>query len=135
MLLHFRAAFCVVCFMLGSGFFMAQVATAVFRITDLKNDPIAFATVVVYPMPDTVHKQQGITDSLGSISFTLAISQPYLVRVTAVGFRPFEKAILLKEAKTVFVFSLADISKTLNNVVVNSTRPLMRQEDDKTIVD
>lgn len=135
MLLLARTAFTILFFLVSVSRLMAQEATAVFRVTDAQKTPIAFATVVVLPMPDSANKHQGITDSSGSIAFALSLSRPYLVRITAVGYQPLEKSILSKDTKTVFHFTLAEISKTLNNVVVNATRPLMRQEDDKTIVD
>ncbi|MFI5129615.1 MAG: outer membrane beta-barrel protein, partial [Chitinophagales bacterium] len=38
-------------------------------------------------------------------------------------------------AQSSFTFSLEDLPKTLSGVVVTSSKPLMRQEDDKTIID
>src|SRR5439155_8995767 len=50
-------------------------------------------------------------------------------------YRPFEKTIMIIAGQAVFTFSLESLSKTLNEVVVRSSKPLMRQEDDKTVVD
>src|SRR5690606_32643235 len=59
----------------------------------------------------------------------------YTIRVSAVDFQPFEKNIALKGDQTVFDLMLLPVSGTLDQVIVRATKPLIRQEDDKTIID
>ena len=131
----FRTALLVLSFFLSINVIQAQQAHARFRVSDARNEPLPFATLWVVPLPDTVHSQQKITDSLGEAGFLLNPGRPYRVRITAVGFETLEKAITVKNEGQQFRYTLVETSKTLNNVVVNSSRPLLRQEDDKTIVD
>jgi iron complex outermembrane recepter protein len=112
-----------------------QNTTVNFKILSPSNEAIPFATVTVLSVPDTSVQQQKITDSLGSVSFILLQSRPYLVRVTSINYDPIEKSITIKGDNPSFVFNAEQQSRSLGNVTVIAQRPLMRQEDDKTIVD
>jgi iron complex outermembrane recepter protein len=113
----------------------SQNTTVNFKIVSSSNEAIPFATVTVMSVPDTSVQQQKVTDSLGSASFILIQSRPYLVRVTSINFDPIEKSITVKGDNPSFVFTAEQQSRSLGNVTVIAQRPLMRQEDDKTIVD
>jgi len=86
-------------------------------------------------MPDSVNIQQKVADTLGHVKFTLAQNGQYFVSITAVNYEPIEKRITVKGSTPVFTFTADHSAKTLGGVTVTATRPLMRQEDDKTIVD
>lgn len=127
--------FCLALFLLGFTQLKAQQTTVRFKITDPKNEPVPFATVVVIAVPDTVHQQTKTTDATGMVSFQLFQSRPYTIKISSVNFQPLEKKITITDDNPLFNFILKPSSSTLNNVVVTATRPLTRQEDDKTIVD
>ena len=112
-----------------------QKTNTTFRIVTSKNEPVAFASVTVISVPDTIHIQRKVSDSSGKVIFNLDQQHPYLVRISATNHVPIEKAISINGDHPVFTFTAEPIVKSLKNVVVNSTRPIMRQEDDKTIVD
>ena len=112
-----------------------QKTNVTFKIIATGKEPVGFATVAIISVPDTINKEIKITDSSGSVIFLLEQMHPYLVRVSAVNKEPLEKAITVRGDNPIFTFILDPLAKTLENVVVNTTRPLMRQEDDKTIVD
>ncbi len=57
------------------------------------------------------------------------------VNITSINYQPIEKGITVSGSKTVFSFSAEPLGKTFETAVVTSKKPLMRQEDDKTIVD
>ncbi|MDB5253546.1 MAG: TonB-dependent receptor plug, partial [Flaviaesturariibacter sp.] len=69
------------------------------------------------------------------VSFSLQTGSQYIVTVTSVNYAPLEKGISITGASPTFLFVMEGSGKTLNAVVVTSTRPVIRQEDDKTIVD
>lgn len=112
-----------------------QQTTITFKIQNISKEPLAFATVQLISVPDTLNKQQKISDSSGVVSFTVMLERPYLVRITSVNHEPIEKAITVKSDNAVFTYTAEPLSKSLKAVVVTSTKPLIRQEDDKTIVD
>jgi len=105
------------------------------RITNNSKEPVPFATISVLSVPDTVHKQEKITDSNGSARFRLIQMKPYLIRVTSVNFQTVAKNITIKGDNPTYTLVTSKSTKSLPDVVVTATKPLMRQEDDKTIVD
>jgi iron complex outermembrane recepter protein len=119
----------------GFGQANAQETTVRFKIINQKNEPLPFTTVVIVSVPDTIHKQTKITDSAGLVSFQLLQSRPYLVRVSSATYQTMERKITITTDNPLFSFTLQPSVSTLKNVIVTTTRPLIRQEDDKTIVD
>jgi hypothetical protein len=113
----------------------AQQTNVFIKVINPSKEPIPSATVTVVSVPDTIHQQTNITDSSGTISFQLVPQHPYIVRVSSVNYRPLERNITVKGDNPIFTFTLEPASKSLSNVVVTATRPLMRQEEDKTIVE
>jgi len=105
------------------------------KLLNNKKEPVASATVSIIPVPDTVNKVQKVTDSSGSAVFSLMKDRPYKVEITSVGYQSIEKSFIVRNDNAVFGFSLIEISKSLAKVEVVAKKPLMRQEDDKTIVD
>lgn len=112
----------------------AQQSVVSFKVVNSKNQPVSFATVRVMQMPDS-SAQEKVADSLGMAQFNLIQNGQYLIRVTSVNFEAVEKRITVKGETASFIITAESSSKTLSGVTVTATRPVMRQEDDKTIVD
>ena len=99
-----------------------------------KREPISSASVVVINRTDTLQTTTNIADSIGLVSFRLSAGQ-YFVRISSVNYQPVEKEIIVSSHQTFFNFTAEPLPKTLSDVVVTSKKPLMTQEDDKTIID
>lgn len=112
----------------------AQQSAVSFRIINSNNQPVPFATIKVTQLPDS-SSQERVADSLGLANFMLVQNGQYLVRVTSINYEPAEKRITVKTGSSSFTIIASSAAKTLGNVTVTATRPVMRQEDDKTIVD
>jgi iron complex outermembrane recepter protein len=112
----------------------AQTVTVSFRITDKKNDRVPFATLSIFDRADSSQTIQLVADSNGKAATQLTKDVQYLVKITAVNYKPIEKGIRVGSQNN-YTFVLEELSKTLKEVVVTSNKPLIRQEDDKTIVD
>jgi iron complex outermembrane receptor protein len=113
----------------------AQSTRVTIKVNAAANEPVSFATVTILSVPDTVNQQQRITDSAGTVIFQLEQSRPYRIRVTSINYAQQEKAITIKGDNPVYTFTIQEVGKSLSGVVVTASRPIMRQEDDKTIVD
>jgi len=113
----------------------AQEIPVTFKIINQKKEPVAFATVTVVNRTDTLQSDKKISDSSGILTFNLSKANQYIVSITSVNYQELEKGIAVSSSQHSFTFQLEEASKTLSGVVVKSSRPLMRQEDDKTIVD
>ena len=105
------------------------------KAVNSKNEGIAAATFKVTLRSDSLQVKQNIADSNGIASFSLQQNKQYKVEISSVNFFPVEKGITVSASKTFFVFTLQSSGKTLQEVTVASSKPLMKQEDDKTIVD
>ena len=114
----------------------AQQPPISFKIVTIKNEPLPFTTIKVLSVADSINMQQKLSDSSGLAYFNLVHGHAYTIEVTSVNHKPFSKSISINGTETFFTLVLEAEEKTLENiVVVSSSRPLMRQEDDKTIID
>jgi hypothetical protein len=105
------------------------------KIQNAQKEPVSFATVKLVMVLDSTQALQKITDSSGIAVFDLLPSTSYRVTVSAINYMDLQKDITVAGNTQVFSFVLETSSKTLNTVVVTSSRSMIRQEDDKTIVD
>ncbi len=114
----------------------AQQVKATFRIIDRDSIPIPFAQIQVIGTPDSVTERFGdIADSTGRVAFTLTQGHRYIARVHAINYKPSIKNILIIGDHPAFVMVAETDTKSLKDVQITAKRPLLRQEDDKTIVD
>lgn len=121
--------------LLLTGLLQAQNLPVTFRITNAKKEPVAFASVTVTKYNDSLKTITKVADSSGIAKFQLEKRSQYLLRITAVDYLPVEKGITISGEQTFFNIVAERASKSLNEVVVTSKKPLIRQEDDKTIID
>jgi len=117
-----------------TGLLQAQNISITIRLQNEKKEPVAYASVSAFNRLDSTLAQQQVSDSNGQVRFQLAKGQ-YRIEVLALSYQVFEKNILVGSGKADFPFTLEESGKTMERVVLRSSRPLMRQEDDKTIVD
>ena len=113
----------------------AQQTEVHLRLFSLKKEAIPFATFKVAPANDSTQMYQKVSDSTGSVVFPLKTGSTYQVSVTAVGFAPVEKRIIITPGSASFNFTTHPVAQSLNTIVVTANRPVMRQEEDKTVVD
>jgi hypothetical protein len=113
----------------------AQDSPVTIHLQSLKKEPLPFASVTVINRLDSSQVIRQVADSNGTSRFMLVKGQQYIVRVNALNYLPFEKNISATANTPAFRFTLETAGKTMEGVVLRSTRPLIRQEDDKTIVD
>lgn len=124
---------CIVCLFVFSA--AAQQTSIRFKVVNAKQQPVSFASLTLVMMPDSSIRQQHVADSNGVAVFTQVAPGQYGVKATSINYEPIEKNITVKDGSSEFTIVMANAAKTLSGVTVTATRPLMRQEDDKTIVD
>ncbi|MEO7292633.1 MAG: carboxypeptidase regulatory-like domain-containing protein, partial [Ginsengibacter sp.] len=132
-------SFCFIIFTIVLYFFhplcaQAQQTVVTIKIVNAKREPLPFASVSVTSVKDSTKAIHKVSDSSGTLTFNLAHEQ-YLVAVSSVNYAPFQKGITVKSDHPVFTFIAEISSKSLQGVNIVSSRPVMRQEDDKTIID
>ncbi len=112
----------------------AQVVSLQISLKTSAGDSITNASIQIYSLPDTLLLASRVSGP-GMNKFSIKPFSKYLVRVSAVDFLPVEKMITVADKPIPVTIELKTKNKTLRSVTVTSKKPLLRQEDDKTIVD
>ncbi len=97
-----------------------------------KNEPVQAATVKVYGGGGSILEEKIL---LPGTYFSLPENNGYLFLITAASIAPVEKKLLLGNRDTTLTIIAAASVKNMEGVVVTSRKPLVTQQDDKTIVD
>ena len=113
----------------------AQNITVTFKVTNSKKEPVTFATISVASRTDSTQIIKKVADSSGMAKFNLTKGGQYNVNITSVNYQPIDKGIILSGNQSFFSFVAERLPKNMEAVVVTSKKPLITQEDDKTIVD
>jgi len=113
----------------------AQDLPVTIRIINDKREPVSLATITVTNRLDSTFSLKKIADSSGTAVFNLKKNVQYNINITSVNYQPLDKGILVSGDKAVYTFQAEAAAKTLGAVVIKSQKPVIRQEDDKTIVD
>lgn len=130
-----RLIFLLFPFILLSGAVYAQDASVRIHVVSSKKENLPLATVQLISVADSTYTLSRSTDSAGVALFAALTGGQYKVRVSSVSYLAAEQGIAVKPGQSSVTITLQPESKALSGVVVTASRPLMRQEDDKTIVD
>ena len=115
----------------------AQTKTTTLKIfaQAAKNDSVSNATIQLFLLPDTVLTASQVYHKNGN-NFPVTQFAKYLVTVSCVGFATSSKTINITDKPVATTYILKRSTSNLQNVTVISTKkPLIKQEDDKTVVD
>jgi hypothetical protein len=99
-----------------------------------KTDTAAGVTLQLYLLPDTLLVASKVANS-SVTGFTVTQFSKFILRLSSVTFENTEKTIGVLDKPVTTTFFLKRKNTTLGNVMVVSKKPLIKQEDDKTIVD
>ena len=110
-----------------------QMAPLKLSVVDKKSQSIAFANITIQTI-DSVMPQNLVADSNGIASILLAPGKLYKIKTSAVGYQMDNRTIKFENLNSVKI-ELKERNDQLKEVVVTSTKPLIRQEDDKSVVD
>ncbi len=114
---------------------LAQTQILKIRLVDRTNAPIVGSNVVVKERLDTNKVQFGSTDTAGIVVFNAKNGQQLFINATFIGFKTLKQGITVSEKQTNFRFVLEEQAEILRGVEVVTKKLLIRQEDDKTVVD
>lgn len=103
-------------------------------IAETKADTLTGATLQLFSLPDSQLITTQAVDKAGN-RFNVRSFSKYLLNMTAVGYGSLERVVsVTSKSITIQLYPQKNI-RALSGVVVVSKKPLVRQEDDKTIVD
>ena len=104
------------------------------NLSSLKKDSLSNITLQLYLLPDTSLIASQVYKTGGN-SFSVTKFSKYIVRVSSVGFESTEKKVAIADKLVTVSIIIKRKTTDLQNVTVISKKPLIKQEDDKTIVD
>jgi len=116
----------------------AHSQTISIKVELLENNktPIVGATVKLTDRADTTQALFGITDRIGQAKFEAVVGNQYLLEAAYIGFAPLQKGLKVTAATSLYRFFMVEDATTLEAVIIKAKKkPLIRQEDDKTIID
>ena len=90
-------------------------------VKDIVNDPVSYATVVLYSLPDTTQISYSITDLEGRFELKSSKSKELLLQVSFIGYKTIYTPAVNGQTITLEEDQLA-----LDEVVVNGTRPISK---------
>jgi iron complex outermembrane recepter protein len=108
--------------------------TLTISVLETDKKPLPGAAVELKSITDSA-KMVALTDNTGMAVFEKLPQGIYTLHITFLGFQPVEKTILVKSVKQRYEFQLSEEALSLGEVTVKGNRPLIRQEDDKMIID
>jgi len=124
----------IVLFLSFSIFSTAQQYSILIKVLDAKNNPVGFANIIVVNKTDTTKRINAISDSIGLAKINIAPKNTYQIKASAIGYKKFIKEYTLNEQSSIAI-KLTEDPNQLKEVVVKSTKALIRQEEDKSVVD
>lgn len=111
----------------------AQQFPFTLKVTDQKSVPLEFAAISIWA--DSTKKLNNLSDSLGYSTFLLDSAGTYTISISMVGFKKTQQRIAISASNAGQTIILQASNNALKEIVVSSAKPMMRQEDDKTIID
>ncbi len=112
----------------------SQIVKLTIRVAEANKKPIIGATVQLISRADSNLKYFAIADSAGIAQLNLKQGQ-YRIAISSVGFKSLSKGIVVAPQRVFFEYFLEPYVNDLQQITVTARKPLMTQEEDKTIVD
>ncbi len=105
------------------------------RLQESSGQPVIGANLQLIDTRDTTRRLYAVSDTAGRAQFTVPVSVKYQLRATSVGYKPLLRNVVSVTAAEGLRFVMEPDNVMLQAVSVTAAKPLVRQEDDKTIVD
>lgn len=119
--------------MMMSAVLQAQVRNVQVNVLNNKQEAIELATVSLFRLPDSsvIKRQPGNKKPV----FSVSINTTYLLHVTSAGMQEIYRAFTVDDSTFAITVDMQPNISNLQGVTIVAKRPLIKQDDDKTIVD
>jgi len=105
-------------------------------IVDNNNQPQPYANIIIYQEGESNPLTGAVSDDNGNYQFNDLEQGKYSLEVSLLGFKTEKTDVFeLKTEAQTFNFTLKEESQSLDEVVIKSKRPVIRQTAEKLIVD
>jgi iron complex outermembrane recepter protein len=124
----------IMCFCLQQANAQNKTTTLKVYIQSGKNDSVYNSSIQLYLLPDTTLQATQLFKPGGN-SFTVTHFSKYIIKASSIGFETVSKTINVTDKPVTAALFLKRSTTNLKAVTVVAKKPLIKQEDDKTIVD
>lgn len=104
------------------------------HIFNEQNEPLPGATVSLRH-EELQREYHSIADSSGIVQFGMLPEGNYTIQVRFIGYQLHQAKIVVADSTYRYDVVLSAVAKSLREVTVTAARPIIRQEDDKMIID
>src|SRR5688572_1943075 len=126
----------VLCLLLSSTLFAQREVSGV--VTDIDNNPLTGATVLLKKLPDTILVRSMISDEKGQFVFAGIREGQYVVQLSAVGYvdltTPSFALDSNRQSYTLAPIRLQKRETTMSGVTVRTTKPFLERQVDRTVM-
>ena len=105
------------------------------KIVDEQNEPLPFANILLLKIGEDATPKGTVSDENGNYSFEKITSGKYKIEISMLGFTTYKIPEFDVNGNKTFNITLKEETQTLNEVVVKSKRPVIKQTAEKLIVD
>lgn len=112
---------------------VAQTVKLNIVVLNNKKETLQNVTGALYQLPDSILKSKKVITR--ESYFTVLPNNSYVLKLSASGMQNLVKPITISDTSVVITIEMAEKINNLGNVTIVSRKPLVKQEDDKTIVD
>lgn len=105
------------------------------KIVDEQNQSLPFANIILYKIGSNENPQGTVSNDDGTFKLDKITSGKYRIEISMLGFETYKiKEFEINSNKT-YNITLKENTQTLNEVVIKSKRPVIKQTSEKLIVD
>ncbi len=105
------------------------------KIVDEQNLALPYVNVILYKIGNEENPSGAITDDNGNYRFKNIVKGNYKITISSIGFKTENINEFELNVNKVFNITLKEDSQTLDEVVIKSKRPVIKQTAEKLIVD
>lgn len=105
------------------------------KIVDEQNESLSYANIVLYKIGEEQNPKGTVSNDIGVYNFENVTSGKYKIEISMLGFQTQKISAFDLNSNKIFNITLKEETQTLNEVVVKSKRPIIRQTAEKLIVD
>ncbi len=105
------------------------------KVIDQNNTTVPYANVILKEKEGNTPPKGTVTDENGNYKFENISSNTYQIEISVLGFKIEKSKEFKLDSNKTINFTLKEESQTLNEVVIKSKRPIIKQTAEKLIVD
>lgn len=105
------------------------------KISDRQNQPLPFANIILLKNKKDANPKGVVSDDNGNYTFENISKGTYIIEISMLGFKTKTLPLFELNSNKTFNFTLDEENEALEEVVIKSKRPVIRQTAEKLVLD